>query len=244
MIEVVSDAEAVSLAAAQRVVDAAQRAIAQRGHFSIALSGGSTPKRLYQHLASDAFRDQIDWSNVSIFFGDERSVAPDHEEANYRMACEAMLDQLPLSSGQIHRMQGELSDLDQAAANYAEALRQLPEKNGLPQFDLVLLGMGDDGHTASLFPGTTALTEQDKTVVALDVPQLNTRRITLSYPVINNACQVMLLVAGENKAARLEEVLVSAPAGRYPVQGVMPQGELIWLLDQGAATQLPEAMLA
>ena len=244
VIEVVNDAEAVSLAAAKRVVMAAQQAIAERGSFSIALSGGSTPKRLYQHLASNVFCDQIEWSKVRIFFGDERTVAPDHADANFRMASEAMLDQLPIPASQIHRMQGELADLEQAAASYAEALQLLPQKSGFPEFDLVLLGMGDDGHTASLFPGTTALSERDKSVVALEVPQLNTCRITLSYPVINNARQVMLLVAGAGKAEQLEQVLVSAPVGSFPVQEVTPQGELIWLLDEGAAAQLPKAMLA
>ncbi|VAW89103.1 6-phosphogluconolactonase, eukaryotic type [hydrothermal vent metagenome] len=242
-IHIFNDAEAVSLAAAELVVLAAKQAIEARGLFHLALSGGSTPKRLYQHLASDAYRQQIDWQKVHIYFGDERSVSPEHPESNYRMAREAFLDQLPIPEQQIHRIQGERIDLEQAAAEYAELLQTLPTSNGLPQFDLLLLGMGDDGHTASLFPGTVALTEKKKTVVAQTVPQLNTQRITLSYPVINNAHQVMLLVAGESKAVRLEEVLVSAPKGYYPVQGVKPKGILNWLLDQSAAKKLPKALI-
>lgn len=243
-IHIFNDAEAVSLAAAELVVLAANQAIEARGQFYIALSGGSTPKRLYQHLASDAYKQQIDWQKVHIYFGDERSVPPEHPESNYRMAREAFLDQLPIPEQQIHRIQGEREDLEKAAAEYAELLKALPTRNGLPQFDLILLGMGDDGHTASLFPGTVALTEKSKTVVAQTVPQLNTRRITLSYPLINNAHQVMLLVAGESKASRLEEVLVSAPEGCYPVQGIKPKGILNWLLDRSAASKLPRMLVA
>ncbi len=242
-IQVLADGEAVSLAAAEQVVFLAQQAIAQRGAFYIALSGGSTPKRLYQHLASEAFNRRIDWSSVYIYFGDERSVSPDHPDSNYRMACEAMLNELPIPPLQIHRIQGESESLESAAAAYAEQLTALPQHNGLPQFDLVLLGMGDDGHTASLFPGTTALDEKIHWVTALHVPQLHTDRITLTYPIINNAAQVTLLVAGANKADRLEEVLVSAAPGCYPVQGVQPRGQLTWMLDQAAAAKLPKALL-
>ncbi len=243
-IHIFNNAEAVSRAAAELVVLAANQAIEARGLFNIALSGGSTPKRLYQHLASDAYKRQIDWQKVHIYFGDERNVPPEHPESNYRMAREAFLDQLPIPEQQIHRMQGEREDLEKAAAEYAELLKALPTHNGLPQFDLILLGMGDDGHTASLFPGTVALNEKSKMVIAQTVPQLNTRRITLSYPLINNARQVMLLVAGESKASRLEEVLVSAPEGRYPVQGIKPKGILNWLLDRSAASKLPRMLVA
>lgn len=243
VIRVFDDAEAVSLAAADQVVQAANQAIKENGAFHIALSGGSTPKRLYQHLASDVYRSKIDWEKVHIYFGDERSVAPEHVDSNYRMACEAFLDQLTIPENQIHRMQGERVDLAQSATEYAELLLGLPADNELPQFDLILLGMGDDGHTASLFPGTVALSENEKTVVAQDVPQMNTKRITLTYPVINNAHRVMLLIAGKSKASRLEEVLVSAPEGCYPVQGVAPKGTLSWLLDQAAAAQLPKALV-
>ncbi len=243
MIHVLRDAEAVSLAAAELVVLAANQAIETQGAFYIALSGGGTPKRLYQHLASDAYNQQIDWQRVHIYFGDERCVSPEHPESNYRMAREALLDKLTIPESQIHRMEGERADLAQAAADYAELLQTLPLSKGLPQFDLILLGMGDDGHTASLFPGTTALSEKKKTVVAHTISQMNTQRITLTYPVINNAHQVMVLVAGENKAARLEEVLVSAPEGRYPIQGVKPKGIINWLLDQAAAAKLPKRLI-
>ncbi len=243
MIHVQRDAEGVSLAAAELVVLAAKQAIETQDAFYIALSGGGTPKRLYQHLASDAYQQQIDWQKVHIYFGDERSVSPEDPESNYRMAREAFLDKSTIPESQIHRMEGERADLAQAAADYAERLQALPVSNGLPQFDLILLGMGDDGHTASLFPGTAALTEKKKTVVAHTIPQMNTQRLTLTYPVINNAHQVMVLAAGANKASRLEEVLVSAPEGKYPIQGVKPKGILNWLLDQAAAAKLPKRLI-
>lgn len=243
VIQVFSDAEAVSVAAAEQVVKIAAQAIAERGGFYLALAGGSTPKRLYQHLASEPFKQQIDWKSVHIYFGDERSVGPEHADSNYRMACEALLNHLDIPAQQIHRIEGEQTDLQNAAQKYEEALQLLPSSNAQPQFDLVLLGMGDDGHTASLFPGTSALDERSKPVVALAVPQLNTSRVTLTYPVINNAQQVMFLVAGEAKAARLEEVLVSAPQGSYPVQSIQARSKLSWLLDKAAAAQLPEALL-
>ncbi len=243
VIQVFSDAEAVSIAAAEQVVDAAQQAIAEHGAFYIALSGGSTPKRLYQHLASENYRHKIEWSKVHIFFGDERCVAGDHPDSNYRMASEAFLDHVNIPASQIHRIQGESDNLSDAANEYAALLEALPQKNAAPQFDLILLGMGDDGHTASLFPKTTTLTENDKSVVALQVPQLDTQRITMTYKTINNAQQVMFLIAGTGKASRLEEVLVSAPDGRYPVQGVQPRGTLSWILDEAAAEKLPTALL-
>jgi 6-phosphogluconolactonase len=243
-IQVFADGEAISLAAAKTVVELANQAIKARGAFHLALSGGSTPKRLYQHLASKAFSDQVDWSQVHIYFGDERSVAPDHADSNYRMACEAMLKSLPIPSTQVHRMRGESEDLVQAAQQYGEVLMQhLPKQDGWPVFDLVLLGMGDDGHTASLFPGTTALDEQRRPVTEVYVPQLSTWRITLTYPVINHARQVLLLVAGASKTDRLYEVLIEAPAGTYPVMLVKPkQGELDWYLDEAAAAKLPKVI--
>jgi len=242
-IRVFEDAEAISLAAAEQVVSMAKQAIAQRGVFHMALSGGSTPKRLYRHLASDAYIDQVDWRRIHIYFGDERSVPPADGDSNYRMACEAMLDHLPIPAEQVHRMAGEREDLAQSAREYGELLqRNLPADQGWPVFDLVLLGMGDDGHTASLFPGTTALNEQDAPVVAVQVPQLDTWRITLSYPVINHARQVLLLVAGGSKAGRLLEVLVTAAPGSYPVQGVAPTGELLWYLDRAASAKLPREL--
>ena len=244
VIEVFSDAEAVSVAAAEQVVQAAAQAIVARGAFYLALAGGSTPKRLYQHLASESYKQQVDWTNVHIYFGDERTVAPDHSDSNYAMACQTLLNHLDIPPRQIHRIKAEQADLQSAAQQYEDELQVLPITSGYPQFDLILLGMGDDGHTASLFPGTTALNEHKHAVTALTVPQLSTTRVTLTYPVINNALNVMFLVAGGGKASRLEEVLVSASPECYPAQGVKPTIKLSWLLDEAAASQLPVSLLA
>lgn len=240
-IRVFADAQALSAAAAQRIVELAHAAIQARGAFHLALSGGSTPRLLYARLASPSVAPRIDWNKVHIYFGDERSVPPDHPDSNYRMAREAMLESLPIPPTQIHRLPGESADLERAAQGYAALLeRQLPLLEGMPAFDLILLGMGDDGHTASLFPGTTALAQQRRWVVPVFVDKLGTWRLTFTYPLINNAANVLLLVAGASKAPRLREILAApAAAAAYPVQGVRPRGRLEWYLDQAAAADLP-----
>ncbi len=243
-IQVFADAEVLSLAAAERVVACAREAIARRGEFHLVLSGGSTPKRLYEQLATPEFRRRVDWSRVQVYFGDERSVPPDHPDSNFRMASAALLQPLTLDPSHVHRMHGELADLDQAARDYAELVQQrVPQENRLPAFDLVLLGMGDDGHTASLFPQTTALGERTKLVAPVYVDKLNTWRLTLTYPVINNARQVLFLIAGSGKAQRLAEVLTGQPVD-YPVKDVRPRGDLLWYLDEAAAALLPQEMRA
>ncbi|MEW5757386.1 MAG: 6-phosphogluconolactonase [Pseudomonadota bacterium] len=243
-IQVFSDAEALSLAAAEQVVLSARAAIARRGEFHLVLSGGSTPKRLYEQLASPQFRGRVDWSRVHIYFGDERSVPPDHPDSNFRMANTALMQPLTLDSSHVHRMQGEQQDLEQAARDYARIIQlRVPQTNALPVFDLVLLGMGDDGHTASLFPQTTALKEKDRLVAPVYVEKLHTWRLTLTYPVINNAQQVLFLIAGSSKAQRLAEVLTGQPVD-YPVKAVQPRGELLWYLDESAAALLPQEIRA
>jgi 6-phosphogluconolactonase len=233
-IKVVPDAKALTEEAARRIVAAAEEKLADNNHFfSLALSGGSTPKALYELLASEPYRSQLNWSKIEIYFGDERCVPPDHPDSNYLMAYNAMLSKLPLPEPNIHRMRGEISP--QAAAIEYGQLLQEKFKDGGP--DLVLLGMGDDGHTASLFPGTSALDETHHRCVANYVDKMKTWRITMTYPFLNKASEVMMLISGVGKASRLEEVLEGPrDPKRLPIQGIQPAGKLTWLLDAPAAS--------
>lgn len=202
---------------------------------TIALSGGSTPKRLYELLAKPPFRDSVRWDHLELFFGDERSVPPDHQDSNYRMAREAMLSQVPV---QAHRMPAETGDAEAYERLVRERIGET--RDGVPVFDLVLLGMGGDGHTASLFPGTAALGERGRLVVMNEVPQMKTRRMTFTYPLINAARRVWVLAPGADKRDRVKEcldALAKATGERpYPIVGVRPtHGELIWWLDEGSA---------
>jgi 6-phosphogluconolactonase len=204
----------------------------------IALSGGSTPRRLHELLAASP---GIDWTHVHIYFGDERTVAPDDPQSNYRMARETLLDRVAIPSDNVHRMHGE-DPPDEAAEAYEIVLVDTFALRfaELPRFDLIILGMGSDGHTASLFPGTAALDERLRFVVANDVPQLSTTRITLTYPVLNNARRVLFLAAGADKAQAAHDALVDGVRDRPPSGKVRPtDGELWWYLDAAAATQIP-----
>ena len=210
IIEVYPDFSALAAAAAQHYVRVADAAMTERGVFTVALAGGSTPAGLYRLLAEPAWAAQVNWAKTLIFFGDERCVPPDHPWSNYRMAREALLDHVPLPQGNIYRMAGELPPAD-ATADYAGALRRAFDLRGAarPVFDLILLGMGDDGHTASLFPGMPALRERRRLVVATDVPgyvQPAVPRLTLTFPVLNAARHVMFLVAGAGKAQKVRAV--------------------------------------
>lgn len=237
-IKVLPDAAEIAYQAAERIVDAAARAAPEGRRFSIALAGGSTPKTLYELLATKAYQPRIDWTNVEVFFGDERTVPPDHKDSNYRMAREALLSKVPLPGDNVYRMAGE-RDPHAAAKEYGEMLK---EKFGDGGMDVVLLGMGDDGHTASLFPETEALNETKHRCVANFVPKLDTWRITLTAPFINKARDVILLVAGASKATRLAEVLEGPPdPRRLPVQLIRPMGgRLTWLVDAPAAGMTAE----
>jgi len=236
---VLDDPEAVARAGADRFVATAQRAIAANGRFSVALSGGSTPKRTYQILADQPYRDALDWARVHIFFGDERCVPPDDEQSNYRMAREAMLSHVPIPEANIHRMRGEL-DSAEAGRLYETELRAFFAGAGWPRLDFVMLGMGDDGHTASLFPGTTALRETHAWVTSNWVEKLNTHRITLTIPALNHAAHVALLINGAGKTERLVEVLRGPhEPERLPVQFIKPlDGSIEWILDKAAAARL------
>jgi 6-phosphogluconolactonase len=226
--------EQLAGAAARALVEGAGRAIAERGRFAVALAGGSTPEATYEVLARDHAED-VDWPNVHVFFGDERTVPPDHEESNYRMAREKLLDRVPV--GSVHRMRGELSP-EEAAESYKEDLREF-FAGEFPVLDLVMLGIGEDGHTASLFPGTPALEVTDRLVVANPVPKLETTRITLTAPVLNAAREVFFLVAGGGKAGALAEILEGEADPRAcPAKLVRPPGGPTWMVDRAAARSL------
>lgn len=220
-------------AAAHDFVQRAKKAIEEDGRFAVALAGGSTPRMTYEILASEYGEPtDLDWARVHVYFGDERTVPPDHNDSNYRMAKEALLDHVPV--GSVHRMRGELPP-EEAAAHYEEELRSFFQEDP-PRFDLVMLGIGGDGHTASLFPETAALEVMDRLSVANPVPKLETTRITLTAPVINAARAVTFLVAGEDKAEALREILEGQADPRaYPAKLVQPDEELTWMVDRAAA---------
>jgi 6-phosphogluconolactonase len=213
---------------ASLILDSARQAIAERGIFRIALSGGRTPAPIYQQWAATAA--DLPWDRVQVTFGDERCVPPDDEQSNYRMARHALLDSVPIPPGNIFRIQGELPPED-AAADYEARLAQLASRFGEPRYrhDLLLLGMGPDGHTASLFPGTDALAEQTRNVVHNFVPKFDTYRVTFTYPLINAARRVCFIVEGADKKPVVDQIL----AGRldYPAAHVSPvDGRLTWFL--------------
>jgi 6-phosphogluconolactonase len=241
-IEVLDNLDAVASRAADLFVRCAREASGS-GRFSVALSGGSTPKALHALLSAPPYRDHMDWSKVHFYWGDERTVAPDDPESNFRMARETLLDRLPIREEQIHRIRAELDPVT-AAALYEDVLRQNFNLavGQLPRLDLIYLGMGPDGHTASLFPHTAALHVADRLVTANDVPQLNTTRITMTAPVLNNGATVAFLVAGQDKAEALAHVLEgSRDPETYPAQLIVPtDGELYWLVDRAAAAQLAQ----
>jgi len=220
-------------------------AIARHGAFHIALAGGGTPKSIYQLMAEEPNKSEFPWDKTHFYFGDERCVPADHPDSNYRMAREALLAKVPVPEANIHPIRIDQQNVAASAAHYAQELRKLlPPKESLAAFDLVLLGIGDDGHTASLFPGTEILQENDKWVDAVYVKKFDAWRISLTYPILNAAASVFVIAAGGGKSHILHEVLCN-PSGelRYPVQRIQPDGELVWYLDTAAAASLPEDML-
>ena len=238
-ISIYQTGEEVARAAADRFVDIAAKSISNSGRFSVALAGGSTPKRAYELLASKEYRDRVAWPKVHLFFGDERAVPPTHRDSNYRMASEALISHVPIPAQNVHRMLGE-GDVVANASLYEDDSRNFFEPSPWPRFDLVLLGMGEDGHTASLFPGTTALREREVWVTANWVPKINAYRITLTSPTINNAANILFLVTGASKSAPFVEVLRGpADPERLPAQLIQPiNGTLLWLVDKAAAVRL------
>ena len=241
-IEVYADLDGVAHAAAELFVELCQTVVAGGGSFTVALSGGSTPRALHTLLASPPYQEQVDWSKVQFYWGDERFVPPDDAESNYRMARETLLSHLKLDESHIHRFQTELGDPEASAAEYDQELRRQfnLEVGELPQFDLIFLGMGPDGHTASLFPHTAGLQVRDRLAIANYVPKLDSYRLTLTAPVINHAAVVAFLVAGDEKADTVARVL-EGPSNpeELPSQLIAPEdGDLYWMLDQAAAARL------
>jgi 6-phosphogluconolactonase len=240
-IQVVSNARELAREAAGRFTDLATAAVSKRGLFTVALSGGSTPRRLYELLADEkeGFREYVPWDKTHFFWTDERHVPSDHPDSNYRMTYEAMLSQVPVLPQNIHRIQSEKRDASEAAAEYEEVLRRFFQvaDGAMPRFDLVLLGLGEEGHTASIFPGSEVLKEQVRLVSAPWVEKFKSYRITLTLPVLNNAAFVIFLVSGEGKAEIVREVLLTDSP--VPAKAIAPHnGELLWLVDQAAARLL------
>ena len=227
--------------AARRFVDWAWQAIARDGHFHVALSGGKTPQALFRVLASQEFRGQIDWPRVQIFWGDERAVPPDDPESNYGMARRELLVRVPIPAANVHRMEAEDANMGRAAHHYEALLRRyLPlDDRGFPVLDLIFLGLGPEGHTASLFPGSRLLRETSRWVSTPTVAKLGKRRMTLTLPVLDAGRRIVFLAEGSEKAAILREVLLSHPDPPLPAQMVQPRnGERIFLIDEAAAALL------
>jgi 6-phosphogluconolactonase len=242
-IQIVDNAEALYRAGAAEFVRQAGAAVRMKGVFTVALSGGSTPKGLYGLLATDpTLRAQVPWDKTHVFWGDERHVPPTDADSNYRMASEAMLSKVPIPPAHVHRIKSEHPDARQAAEDYEQTLRAFfhsPEGQ-LPRFDLVFLGLGPEGHTASLFPGTKALHEEKRLVVSNWVGKFYTHRITMTAPVLNNAACVIFLVSGGDKALPLKAALEGPyEPEQLPAQLIRPEhGRLLWLIDEVAARLL------
>jgi len=243
LVRVLADPETVARAVAGEFVRLAHKRHAKGHAFRVALSGGATPRRSYEILAEAPFRDMVDWKGVHFFWGDERCVPPEHPDSNYRMALEALLSRVPVVPARVHRIEAERVDADAAAREYQREIARVfgaTDDALAPVFDLVLLGLGPDGHTASLFPGTSALRELERGVVANFVPKLGARRMTFTYPLLNRAASLLFVTTGAEKSAILAEVLEGPEdRERLPAQGVRPSaGTLTWLVDAEAAAKL------
>jgi 6-phosphogluconolactonase len=236
-IRIFDSLEQLSWAAATALEEQARVKVLGKKTFSVALSGGSTPKALYELLGSPTFSGRVRWANAHFFQVDERCVPPDDPQSNFGMILETFLESSPLPRENFHRMEAERPDRDQAAHDYAEQLARVlrPAPGEWPRLDLIFLGIGTNGHTASLFPGTAALDERRAWVVPDFVPELNAFRMTMTFPVLNAAAHVIFLVSGEEKADIVRQVL-EGPPGRFPAQSVQPtSGRLSWFLEKSAA---------
>jgi 6-phosphogluconolactonase len=234
--------------ASKEVARIAGESVAARGTFSMALAGGSTPKMLYALLAEHpSLHNSLPWDKIEVFFGDERHVAPGHADSNFQMATDAMLSKVPLEPRQVHRIKGEYPDTTRAAAEYEDEIRRQfgLHAGEFPRFDLILLGMGNEGHTLSLFPGTKALHETQRIVTRNWVGKLYTERVTLTAPAANAAANVMFMVTGSDKACALKAVLEGPiEPEQLPAQMIQPaDGSLSWLIDQAAGSMLSKDIL-
>jgi 6-phosphogluconolactonase len=235
-LEVSDSPEDVGTAAADLFCRAASHSIENRDAFHVALSGGSTPKILYRVLAGGAYKQRVDWTRTQIFFSDERFVPPDSSDSNYRSAIDGLISNVQIPAGNVHPVPTMNIVPDEAAHQYSRLIETRVPGDPWPRFDLIFLGMGPDGHTASLFPGTEALNIGDQPVAPNFVEKLKSWRITFTLPLLNAGRTVAFLVTGEDKAARVEEIVAGAD---YPAARVNPErGELIWLLDAAAASRL------
>lgn len=238
-IKVFQNPDELSRTAAENFIEIGRLAIERNGKYSVVLAGGSTPKSLYKLLATEEFRSRIDWRKVFFFFGDERNVLPSDEESNFRMANENLLKPLEIPAENVFRWETEIENAEDAAAKYERRIRDFfdARENEFPVFDLILLGMGADGHTASLFPETAALKENNKIAAANRVEKLGSIRLTLTFPVINCAQNVIFLVTGNEKAETLKIILEGEfEPDKFPAQMVLPEnGKLLWLADKSAA---------
>lgn len=234
-IKIFENVEKLNNFAAGKFVEIAKDSVEKRGQFTVALSGGSTPKKLYALLAEEPFRSKIEWGKIQFFFGDERFVPKDSEESNYRMANEALFSKVEIPNENIHEFQTENGEAKIVAELMKSEIRKVFElkENEFPRFDLIFLGMGADGHTASLFPETTALKEDKRIVVENYVPEFETFRLTFTFPTINNARNIIFLIAGQDKAETLHEVLEGEfQPDKFPSQSVKPtNGNLLFLTD-------------
>jgi 6-phosphogluconolactonase len=229
-------------AAAAEFGESANRSVRERGRFTVALSGGSTPRGLFQKLAETA-KDSLPWKQIFFFWSDERHVPPDHADSNFKMAYDALLSKVPVPEENIFRVRGEEEDAAVAAQDYEQKLREFfrLSPGEVPRFDLILLGMGPDGHTASLFPGSAALGETSRLVVSNWVEKFKTDRVTMTYPVLNHAANIWFLVTGKDKAEALREVL-EGQSKELPSSRVEPfSGNLVWMVDAAAASALSES---
>jgi 6-phosphogluconolactonase len=246
LVSVVPDAAALAAASSERFVVAAEQAIAERGRFVVALSGGSTPRHTFELLAREPLASRVNWSRVFFVWGDERCVPPTDPQSNFRMAREALLDHVPVPPGNVHRMHGE-EDPESAATSYEATLRTLfRTSNGPPSFepgrniDLALLGLGDNGHTASIFPGSAIVDERARWVLSEYVPAVSMWRITMTAPLLNAATEILFLVSGAAKASVLKRVL-EGPRDPHelPAQLIAPtHGRIQWMVDRAAAAEL------
>jgi 6-phosphogluconolactonase len=241
-VRILPDVAAIAKRAAQLFTDAANAAVRETGAFSVALSGGSTPKALHSLLVSAPFRSVLPWDKIRFYFGDERHVPPDHQDSNFRMANETLLSKAPIKPDQIYRIRAEYPDAEKTALEYQQTLRSTFRLSDgqLPRFDLVLLGMGNEGHVLSLFPGTKALHDNGRLVMHNWVGKFYTERITITAPVANNAGLLIFMIAGVDKAPALKAVLEGPyEPEQLPSQLIQPaNGKLVWLVDAAAAGML------
>lgn len=236
-VQVFEETDSLIQGLAAHIYNQASARLSAGKQFHLSLAGGSTPKRLYEWLASERHFTHDLWQTFDIYFGDERYVHHSSADSNYRMVKEAWFDHVSIPAAQIHAIPTDCDDSQDCAMAYQQTLQAMPMKNGLPCFDLVLLGMGDDGHTASLFPGTSALQETGRWVTSVYVEKQASQRITLTYPVLNNAREVILLVTGAGKAEILQKVMTTHDI-HYPVQGLSNPAGIMWYVDRDAAKGL------